>query len=152
MVPAMAREVHARAWLDEKTFGDAVALGQVTPGPISVCATFIGYRVAGLAGAAAAATGVFAPPFVVAILAGRSIGAFSHSRLLRGFLRGISAAVVGVVLAASYALLRISVHDGLALGMALAAFALRLGLPKLSPVSILFAAAALAALVRASTS
>jgi chromate transporter len=148
MVPAMAHEVHARGWLDEQTFADAIALGQVTPGPISVCATFIGYRVAGLAGAGAATAGVFAPPFIVAIFAARSIDAFSASRLLQGFLRGISAAVVGIVLAASYALLRISVHDGLALAMAASAFALRIALPKMSPVVLLLAAAALSALVR----
>jgi chromate transporter len=146
MVPAMAHEVHARGWLDDKAFADAIALGQVTPGPISVCAAFIGYRVAGLAGAAAATVGVFAPPFIVAILAARSMDAFFASRLLQGFLRGISAAVVGIVLAASYALLRISVHDGLAAGMAVVALALRIAAPKVSPVLILLGAAAVAAL------
>jgi chromate transporter len=147
MVPAMAHEVHGRGWLDDRAFGDAIALGQVTPGPISVCATFIGYRVAGLAGAAAATVGVFAPPFVVAILAARSIDTFSESRILQGFLRGISSAVVGIVLAASYALLRISVHGGLALGMAAVALVVRIAAPKLSPVLILLAAAAVSVLV-----
>jgi chromate transporter len=147
MVPAMAHEVQARGWLDARAFGDAIAVGQVTPGPISICATFIGYRVAGLAGAAAATVGVFAPPFVVSVLAARSINAFSESRVLQGFLRGISAAVVGIVLAASYALLRISVHDGLSVAMAVVALVVRIAAPKISPALILVAAATVAALV-----
>jgi chromate transporter len=147
MVPAMAHEVTARGWLDDKAFGDAIALGQVTPGPISVCATFIGYRVAGIAGAGAATVGVFAPPFIVAVLAARSLDTFAESRALQGFLRGISSAVVGIVLAASYALVRISIHDGLALGMAAVALVLRIAVPKVSAVWILLAAAAVAVVV-----
>jgi chromate transporter len=69
-VPLMFHEmVEVRAWLDAKTFMDGIALGQVTPGPIVVTATFVGYRVAGLAGALVATVAMFMPSFVLVVAA-----------------------------------------------------------------------------------
>ena len=134
MIPAIAREVAARHWIDDHAFADAMALSQITPGPIATCATFIGYRVAGLAGAVSATLGVFVPPFVVTIFAARSLASFRESEILQGFLRGIAAAVVGIIAAATYALFMVAVHSPLALGIAVGAFVLRLLLPRTSPV------------------
>jgi chromate transporter len=67
-IPLMFREVvEVRPWLEAKTFMDGIALGQVTPGPIVVTATFVGYRVAGVAGALVATAAVFLPSFVLVV-------------------------------------------------------------------------------------
>ena len=68
-VPLMLHElVQVRSWLDTRTFMDGIALGQITPGPIVVTATFVGYRVAGLTGALVATIGVFLPSFLIVLV------------------------------------------------------------------------------------
>lgn len=67
-IPLMFREVvEVRPWLETGTFIDGIALGQVTPGPIVVTATFVGYRVAGIAGALVASVAIFLPSFVLVV-------------------------------------------------------------------------------------
>jgi len=67
-LPLMYHEVvTARGWLDPQTFLDGIALGQVTPGPIVISATFIGYLLAGPAGAIVATLGIFLPSFLMVI-------------------------------------------------------------------------------------
>jgi chromate transporter len=69
-LPLMFHEmVEVRPWIEAKTFMDGIALGQVTPGPIVVTATFVGYRVAGLAGSLIATVAVFLPSFVLVVAA-----------------------------------------------------------------------------------
>jgi len=65
-VPLMLHEVvKVRGWLDSRTFMDGIALGQVTPGPIVITATFVGYQIAGLPGAVVGTVGIFAPSFLM---------------------------------------------------------------------------------------
>lgn len=65
-VPLMFHEiVEARSWMDSQTFLSGIALGQITPGPIVITATFVGYIVYGLLGAIAATVGVFLPSFLI---------------------------------------------------------------------------------------
>jgi len=67
-LPLLFHEVvQARGWLDSPTFLDGVALGQVTPGPIVISATFIGYLLQGPAGGAVATLGIFLPSFLMVI-------------------------------------------------------------------------------------
>lgn len=150
MVTPLEQEVvHARGWLTQAEFQDAIVLGQVTPGPVAIAATFVGYRVAQLPGALAATAGIFGPPFVLAIIAGRSLGAFRQSRTVQGFLRGIAPAIVGVIAASAIALARSSLHgpvDGAIAAVALLALVLR---PNLSPLVPLAAGGAVAYLAGA---
>jgi chromate transporter len=129
MIPAIEHEVVAsRGWLTEAAFDDAIVLGQITPGPVAIAATFIGYRVAGGAGAALATLGMFGPPFVLAVIAARSVAAFRTNRAVQGALRGVAPAVVGVIAAAALALARTSAHSvtgaaiAIASGVALVVF------------------------------
>ncbi len=148
MVPAIEHEAITRGWLDARSFADAVAFGQITPGPVATTATFVGWRAGGPLGALAATLGVFLPPTALALLAARSLAAFRENRVVQGFLRGIAPAVVGVIAAASLSLGRASVHawsDGAILA---ACLAVRLGWPRANPLLPL-GAGALAGVVRA---
>jgi chromate transporter len=90
--------VTVRGWLDGATFLNGIALGQVTPGPIVITATFVGYITNGLAGGLVATVGVFAPSFLMVV------GILPHFDRLRASPRfnraitGILASFVGLLL------------------------------------------------------
>ena len=111
MIPAIEHEIVAsRHWLSPSAFNDAIVLGQITPGPVAIAATFIGYYVAGLGGAATATLGMFAPPMVLSLAAGRSLEAFRSNAMIQGALRGVTPAMVGIMAAAAIALWKTSVN------------------------------------------
>lgn len=140
MIPSIEHEVViARGWLSERAFGDAIVLGQVTPGPVAIAATFVGYRVAHLLGALVATVGIFSPPFVLSVIVSRSLGAFRQSRRMQGFLRGVAPAVVGVVAAAALSLGQSTIHRWLDVAIAVAGFVLLVFVPRVSPLIVLIA-------------
>jgi len=101
-VPLMLHEVvESKKWLDAKTFMDAIALGQVTPGPIVITATFVGYQLAGLAGAVIGTIAIFSPSVIIVIATVPYLDRLKHSRLFRSALRGPLVAFVGLVLVAT---------------------------------------------------
>lgn len=111
MIPILDHELVARLhWLGPREFSDAVTLGQVTPGPIAITATFVGYRVAGTAGALLATAAVFAPPFVASVVAGRSLSSFRSSPFVAAIFSTLGPTVVGVVAAACLSLSRATIH------------------------------------------
>jgi chromate transporter len=68
-IPLMLQQiVHVRGWMDSKTFMDGIALGQVTPGPIVITATFVGYLVHGHPGAVIANIAIFTPSFLLLVI------------------------------------------------------------------------------------
>lgn len=88
-------------WLTEKQLLDAVAVGQITPGPVFTTATFIGYLIGGTGGAIAATVGIFAPAFVFVAVSGILVPKIRKSRLAGSMLDGVvvgSLALMGVVL------------------------------------------------------
>lgn len=89
----------SRHWMDSKTFMDGIALGQVTPGPIVITATFVGYEVAGLAGGLAGTVAVFTPSFLMVLITVPYFDQLQRSLLFRRALRGILASFVGLLLA-----------------------------------------------------
>jgi chromate transporter len=98
MIPMLHADVVANHhWLTEREFLDGVAMGQVTPGPIMVTATFIGWRVAGLAGAVAATACIFAPSALLTILAAWQLGRLRRNPWVRGFIAGVQPAIAGLV-------------------------------------------------------
>lgn len=87
-------------WLTERQLLDAVAVGQVTPGPVFTTATFIGYTIAGLPGAVAATVGIFAPAFLFVAVSGKLIPKIRRSNVAGAMLNGVvvaSLAFMGVV-------------------------------------------------------
>jgi chromate transporter len=113
LIPLIRGDVTSRfAWLTDKQFLDGVALGQMTPGPITITATFVGYGAAGFPGAIVATVAVFLPSFVFAILTGRFLEAIRSWTPAAAFLRGVAPAVVGAIAAVAVALGRDAVIDG----------------------------------------
>jgi chromate transport protein ChrA len=127
MVPLIEAEVvHDHGWLTHSEFVEAFALGQVTPGPVLVTATFIGYRVAGTLGALVATVSIFLPSLVLTIVAGSSLRRFRANRQVQAFLRGVTPAVVGLLVAAAWSTGRAGIHTWIGLLIALLAAAMLL--------------------------
>jgi chromate transporter len=102
LIPLIQGDVVDRyRWLTSDQFVDGVALGQMTPGPIVLTATFVGYGAAGLPGAIVATVAVFAPSFVFAIVVGRFLDRVRSWKMANAFLRGVGPAVVGSIAAVS---------------------------------------------------
>ena len=102
MIPMLEQDVVVQHhWLTHTEFVDAVALGQMTPGPLLVTATFIGYKVAGVTGATIATVAIFLPSLLMTVLLARQLGRIRGNRYVRGFLKGANVAVVGLILAAA---------------------------------------------------
>jgi len=122
MIPLIESEVvNAHHWLTHQEFADATALGQITPGPVLISATFIGYRVAGTLGALVATLSIFLPSFLMTIAAGSSLRRFRDNQIVQSFLRGVTPAVVGLLIAAAWSIGRSGIHTSIGIAMALAA-------------------------------
>ena len=92
--------VHDFGWLSEREFLDAVAMGMITPGPVVITAVFVGYLVAGIAGALVAATGVFLPPLLMVVLFAPWIIRHRAHPAVQGFTKGATAAAAGAIVGA----------------------------------------------------
>lgn len=93
--------VHDFGWLSEREFPDAVAMGMITPGPVVITAVFVGYLVAGLAGATVAGVGVFLPPFLMVVLFAPWIMRYRRHPIVMGFTKGATAAAAGAIVGAA---------------------------------------------------
>jgi len=112
MIPLIEAEVvDSHRWLTHQEFVDATALGQVTPGPVLITATFIGYRVAGTLGALVATISIFLPSFLMMVVAGSSLARFHTNKIVQSFLKGVTPAVVGLLVAAGISIGRAGIHS-----------------------------------------
>lgn len=112
MVPLIEQEVvNTHQWLTHQEFADAFALGQITPGPVLITATFVGYRVAGTLGALVATISIFLPAFVITIAAASSLRRFRSNKQMQSFLQGVAPAVVGLLVAAALSVGRAGIHS-----------------------------------------
>lgn len=134
-------------WLTSQQLLDAVAVGQVTPGPLFTTATFIGYLLGGVKGGLLATLGIFLPSFIFVALSNPLIPKIRNSIWVRGLLDGVNAASLGLMAAVTWALGRASLVDPLTILVALAALIL-LQRFKLN-TTLLIAGGALIGLVRA---
>ncbi len=102
-IPLMQETVvETYGWVTHKEFVDAIAMGQITPGPILISATFIGYKVAGVAGAIMATIGIFVPPAMIMLVCTHYLQAVKSSTNIQAILKGIRCGVIGMIAAAAY--------------------------------------------------
>ncbi len=123
-------------WVSPQDYAMAVAFGYVTPGPVLITMTFLGYRAAGLAGAAVATLGIFLMPWALAAAAAQQLQRFMQHPWLQNFGRGAAPAVVGLLVVTALHLARNIFSTGVYVGIAVASLALALW-TKLHPIVIL---------------
>lgn len=89
-------------WLGNRAFLDAVAIGMVSPGPVVITATFVGYLVGGFVGALAATIGIFLPSILLTLVGTPLLIRYGKNPRIAGFVRGVTVAVVGVLAGTTY--------------------------------------------------
>jgi chromate transporter len=104
IIPHLKSVVASQGWLTDRQFADAVAIGKLTPGPVLLLATFIGYLRAGWVGAVVATVAIFSAPFALVTLAGSWLDRLRSRRTVRAALRGLTPAVLGLMAAAMISL------------------------------------------------
>lgn len=109
-------------WLTPKQLFDAIAVGQFTPGPVLTTATFVGYLIQGTPGAVVATVAIFFPSFIFVIASGFFINRLRKSPTASAFIKGVNAAVVGLIGATLISLGRAAMSDPITIIVCLAAF------------------------------
>ena len=118
VTPSMSTLLQRYGWMTEAQLVDAVAAGQMTPGPVFTTATFVGYVVAGNGGALVATLGIFLPAFVFVALTAPLIPRLRRSAVTSRLLDGVNVASLGLMAVVAVRLARGSLIDPIALGIA----------------------------------
>jgi chromate transporter len=100
-------------WLDQRQFLIAVAIGMISPGPVVITATFVGYLVAGFWGSVVSTIGIFLPSFLLVLIAAPLLACHRGNTNVQGFVKGAYAAAIGTILGACFLLGRIAIGDWL---------------------------------------
>src|SRR5499433_2246816 len=115
--------VREYGWLDPRQFLVAVAIGMISPGPVVITATFVGYLVAGFWGSLVSTIGIFFPSFILVLVAAPILARHRDNPNVQGFVRGAYAAAIGTILGACVLLGKIAIGDWLTLVIAAASLA-----------------------------
>ena len=134
--------VHQHHWLTDSQFLDAVAMGLITPGPVVITATFIGYLTAGWLGAIVATVAIFTPIFLGVVLPGRWFIRHRDNAQIQAFVKGATAAAAGAIAGAVVVLSRQTLTDWPAAAIAVVALALLLKWKLKEPLLVGLGAAA----------
>jgi chromate transporter len=100
-------------WLDQRQFLIAVAIGMISPGPVVITATFVGYLVAGFWGSLVSTIGIFLPSFLLVLIVAPLLARHRGNANVQGFVKGAYAAAIGTILGACILLGRIAIGDWL---------------------------------------
>jgi chromate transporter len=105
--------VHQFGWLDQRQFLVAVAIGMISPGPVVITATFVGYLVGGFWGSVVSTIGIFLPSFILVLVAAPLLVRHRKNSNVQGFVKGAYAAAIGTILGACILLGRFAIGDWL---------------------------------------
>ena len=112
--------VQQYGWLDQRQFLIAVAVGMISPGPVVITATFVGYLVAGFWGSLISTVGIFLPSFILVLVAAPLLAKYRTNPDVQGFVKGAYGAAIGTILGACVLLGKIAIGDWLTALIALA--------------------------------
>lgn len=115
--------VEQYGWLDQRQFLIAVAVGMISPGPVVITATFVGYLVGGFWGSLVSTIGIFLPSFIFVLVVAPLLVRHGKNPNVQGFVRGAYAAAIGTILGACVLLGRIAIGDWLTALIGLASLA-----------------------------
>jgi len=104
-------ELVANGWLTRQALIDAVAIGQLTPGPVLSTATFIGWQMNGIAGAIVATLGIFLPSFLFVLILHPLIPKMRRLKVIRAFLDAVNVAAVALIVAVCVEMARDTLTD-----------------------------------------
>ncbi len=122
LIPLIQQEVVAHyAWLTTREFIDGIALGQVTPGPIMITATFLGYRIAGLPGAVMSTAAVFFPSFLILMAVLPRYDRIKRQPAVQWMIHGVLAAFIALLMFVLLEFARASLDDWKTVAIASAA-------------------------------
>src|SRR5499427_6597640 len=110
-------------WLDQRQFLIAVAIGMISPGPVVITATFVGYLVAGFWGSLVSTVGIFFPSFILVLIAAPLLARYRLNPNVQGFVKGAYGAAIGTILGACVLLGQIAIGDWLTALIAVASLA-----------------------------
>ncbi len=133
--------VQDNGWLSPRDFLVAVAIGMMSPGPVVITATFVGFLVAGVWGALASTIAIFLPSFLFVLIAAPILRRHRGNPNVQGFMKGTYGAAIGTILGASVLLAKTVIGDLLTLSIALAALVLVFRFKVSNPLLIAGAAA-----------
>ncbi|MGH6842472.1 MAG: chromate efflux transporter [Methylocella sp.] len=137
--------VQEHGWLGERQFFIAVAVGMISPGPVVITATFVGYLVAGFWGSLVSTIGIFLPSFLLVLVVAPMLARHRGNKNVQGFIKGAYAAAIGTILGACMLLGQIAIGDWLTVAIGAASLAVLFRWKVSNP--LLIAAAALIGLI-----
>lgn len=147
MLPLLHKEfVDRHQWLTNQEFIDAFAVGQITPGPLTVMNAFIGFKLHGLTGAVLGVISSYLPSLIIVTLAAKYYYAYRDSTIVHSAFMGIKPAVIGLLAAVAVSLGNTSLVDAGTIVIALASFSI-ITFTKVDPTFIILGAGLLGALL-----
>jgi len=140
MLPMLHKEfVEKYHWLTNQEFLDAIAMGQITPGPLTVMNAFIGYKIYGLIGAVMAMVSTYLPCIIIVTLVAKYYYDYKESVIVNSSFRGIKPAVIGLLAAVAISLGKTSLVDPKTFGIAIISFAV-IAFTKIDPTFVIVGA------------
>lgn len=147
MIPLLQREiVDHYHWLTNKEFIDAIAIGQLTPGPLTIMNAFIGYKIFGVWGSIGAVVSTYLPSIIIVTIVSHYYVQFRNSWLVNASFQGIRPAVMGLLAAVAVTIGRESLSDIPTILIAVSSFSV-IVFTKIDPTFIILGAGILGALI-----
>lgn len=147
MLPILQREiVENYHWLTNKEFIDSIAIGQLTPGPLTIMNAFIGYKILGFWGSVIAVIGSYLPSIIIVTIVSKHYLAFKNSWIVNSAFSGIKPAVIGLLAAVVIKLSYVSVIDIPTAAIAVTSFCI-IAFTKIDPTFVIIGAGAAGVLI-----
>jgi chromate transporter len=112
MISALQQSlVFNHGWLSPEEFSNGIAVGQITPGPLMIMVTFLGFKIAGFWGALLGTIGLFLPSFFVVIAISHNYQRVKESPIVKACLKGINASIVGIIAVAAFDMSKTNINS-----------------------------------------